>query len=220
MSINIRPTYVTTQKTRFLYKVWSGAANVCSNPGHWVLPALIAACLSISPVAVGGQTAAANPTAVSLAEFTKRVNEYAALHKQMAGKFGELDETKSPAEIATREKTLGEAIRAARPNAQQGDLFTQDVSAIFKKLIQQERRHRSPVVREQRKDAQEEVPAFKPQVNQVYPTTFPLATFPPTLLKVLPPLPKEVEYRLVAGHLILRDTEANLIVDFISQVAI
>ena len=82
----------------------------------------------------------------------------------------------------------------------------------------QESRNRSPRVREQRKDAEDEVPAFKPQVNQVYPTTFPLATFPPTLLKVLPPLPKEVEYRIVAGHLILRDTEANLIVDFIRQV--
>ena len=73
-------------------------------------------------------------------------------------------------------------------------------------------------MREQRKDAEDEVPVFKLQVNQVYPTTFPLATFPPTLLKVLPPLPKEVEYRIVAGHLILRDTEANLIIDFIRQV--
>lgn len=35
---------------------------------------------------------------------------------------------------------------------------------------------------------------------------------------MLPPLPKEVEYRIVAGHLILRDTGANLIVDFIPEV--
>lgn len=179
---------------------------------------MMAACLSGWTIVALGQTPVANPTAVALADFTKRVNEYVELHKRLASKVGELDETKSPAEIATREKNLGEAIRAARASAKQGDLFTPDVSAIFKKLIQQESRNRSPRVRAQRNDAEGEVPAFKPQINHVYPTTFPLATFPATLLKVLPPLPKEVEYRVVAGHLILRDTEANLIVDFLSQV--
>ena len=178
------------------------------------------ACLSAWTIVARGQTPPANPTAVALADFTKRVNEYVALHNRLAAKVGELDETKSPAEIAAREKNLGEAIRMARMDAKQGDLFTPDISAIIKKLILQERKLHSPRVKEQRKDAQEEVPAFKPRVNQVYPTTYPLATFPPTLLKVLPPLPKEVEYRLVAGHLILRDTEANLIVDYIPQVTI
>jgi hypothetical protein len=181
---------------------------------------LIVACLPSSTMVARGQTPAANPTAVALSDFTKRVNKYVELHNGLASKVGELDETKSPAEIAARETNLGEAIRMARMDAKQGDLFTPELAAIIKKLIQQERKSRSPRVREQRKDAQEEVPSFKPQVNQVYPTTYPLATFPPTLLKVLPPLPKEVEYRLVAGHLILRDTEANIIVDFIPQVTV
>ena len=216
MSTISRPIHLTG----FLYKVWSGTANRCTNPGHSAFVTLltIVLYLSTSPIVARGQTPQANPTAVALADFTKRVNEYAGLHKRLAGKVGELDETKSPTEIAAREKNLGEAIRAARMDAKQGDLFAPEVSAIFKKLIQQESRNRSPRVREQRNAAEDEVPAFKPQVNQMYPTTFPLATFPPTLLKVLPPLPKEVEYRVVAGHLILRDTEANLIVDFISQV--
>jgi hypothetical protein len=209
-----------THMTDVLYKVWSSTANRCSNSGHHVLLTLLTlvVCLTHATVVVRGQPPVANPTAAALADFTKRVNDYVALHKRVASQVGELDETKSPAEIASREKNLGEAIRLARAGAKQGDLFTPEVSAIFKKVIQQESRNRSPRVREQRKDAEDEVPAFKPQVNQVYPTTFPLATFPPTLLKVLPPLPKEVEYRIVAGHLILRDTEANLIIDFISQV--
>lgn len=212
-----------TDMAGFLYKVWSTTTDRCSNPGHSIfvtLLLLIVACLPASTMLARGQTPAANPTAVALSDFTKRVNEYVELHNRLASKVGELDETKSPAEIAAREKNLGEAIRMARMDAKQGDLITPEVAAIIKKLIQQERKSRSPRVREQRKDAQEEVPAFKPQVNQVYPTTYPLATFPPTLLKVLPPLPKEVEYRLVAGHLILRDTEANIIVDFIPQVTV
>jgi hypothetical protein len=51
-------------------------------------------------------------------------------------------------------------------------------------------------------------------VNQVYPTTYPLATFPATLLPLLPPLPEKVEYRIVQNYLVLRDIEANLIIDF------
>jgi hypothetical protein len=175
-------------------------------------------CVTMSTGVARGQQKPANATAVALADFSTRVDDYVALHKRMAGQVGELDETKSPAEIAAREKKLGDSIGAARADAKQGDLFTPEVSAVFRKLIQQESKGRTPRVKEQRNEAEQEVPTFAPKVNQIYPTTFPLATFPPHLLKVLPPLPKEVEYRVVAGHLILRDTEANLIVDFISQV--
>jgi hypothetical protein len=213
-------TAPVTHVTGLLYKVWSSRADRCSNSGHQVLLTLLTlvVCLTHATVVVQGQPPVANPTAAALADFTKRVNDYVALHKRFADQVGELGETKSPAEIAALGKNLGDAIRAARAGAKQGDIFTPEVAAIFKKVIQQESRNRSPRVREHRKDAEDEVPAFKPQVNQVYPTTFPLATFPPTLLKVLPPLPEEVEYRIVAGHLILRDTKANLIVDSIPGV--
>ena len=40
-------------------------------------------------------------------------------------------------------------------------------------------------------------------------------TVPSNLLLNLPTLPKEVEYRIIEKHLILRDTEANIIVDYI-----
>jgi hypothetical protein len=38
---------------------------------------------------------------------------------------------------------------------------------------------------------------------------------PPTLLAVLPELPKGLEYRLIGKTLILYDADASLIVDFI-----
>jgi hypothetical protein len=70
-----------------------------------------------------------------------------------------------------------------------------------------------------REDAQDELPAFAPMVNQIYPTTFPLATFPSALLRELPELPKPLEYRLVRQYLILRDGEANLIIDVLPNAA-
>ncbi len=52
----------------------------------------------------------------------------------------------------------------------------------------------------------------------VYPPTLPLATFPANLLKALPELPKELEYRMVGRDLILRDVTGNVIVDILSNV--
>jgi hypothetical protein len=42
-----------------------------------------------------------------------------------------------------------------------------------------------------------------------------LSLVPPALLLKLPQLPKELDYRFVGRHLILRDATANIIVDYI-----
>ena len=55
-------------------------------------------------------------------------------------------------------------------------------------------------------------------VNSIYPTTIPLATFPPNLLNAFPDLPPELEYRIVYRDLILRDVEGNYVVDVMSDV--
>jgi hypothetical protein len=59
--------------------------------------------------------------------------------------------------------------------------------------------------------------AVELKVNTTYPSdsNVPLSTMPPNLLAVLPQLPMDVEYRVVGRHLILRDVDANIIVDFI-----
>ena len=59
---------------------------------------------------------------------------------------------------------------------------------------------------------------MKVDINTVYPTTIPLETFPPVLLRKLPDLPPELEYRIVNKSLILRDVKANLIVDILRGV--
>jgi len=52
-------------------------------------------------------------------------------------------------------------------------------------------------------------------VNGAYPGNLPLTTVPPTLLINLPQLPREVAYRIVGHDLVLLDTEARIVVDFI-----
>jgi hypothetical protein len=160
---------------------------------------------------------AANPTDTLFADFAKRVDSYITLRERLTDSVGDLDPTKSQAEIAARATALGNAIIAARPEAKQGDIFTPELSAFLATLIKQEYARRPAPVIETRDDQQEELPNFAPQVNQIYPTTYPLATFPPALLPLLPPLPEEVEYRIVRDNLILRDIEANVILDFMPR---
>ena len=156
----------------------------------------------------------ADPTKQVFEDFAKRVDNYMKVRKPLADSVGELDPTKSQKEITERGVGLANALVAARAQAKPGDIFTPEVATILATLIKQEYSRRTEPVQETREDQQDELPDFVPQVNQVYPTTYPLATFPATLLPLLPPLPEKVEYRIVQNYLVLRDIEANLIIDF------
>jgi hypothetical protein len=167
-----------------------------------------------------GKQERSDPTAAALADFEKRVNDYAALHQRLADTMGPLDETKSQAEIAARATTLAHLIATERANAKLGNIFTPEVATLLTTIIREENSRRPESVKAAREEQEEEhrsdgLQDFAPSVNQVYPTSYPLASFPPTLLPLLPKLPPEIEYRIVTHYLILRDVEANLIIDFI-----
>jgi hypothetical protein len=177
--------------------------------GAVALPLGLAAACKEAP-----QKADTNPTTAVFDDFAARVDGYMKLRKPLTDSIGDLDPTKSQAEITTRATGLANALIAARSQAKAGDIFTPEVASVLATLIKQEYSRRSEPVQETREDQQDELPDFVPQVNQVYPTTYPLATFPATLLPLLPPLPDALEYRVVQHYLVLRDVEANVIIDF------
>lgn len=180
---------------------------------------MVCLALSTSLLAVAGcrEPAPENSMTEAVEEFTSRVNDYVALRNRLADSVGPLSENMTQEQIAARATALSQAILLARPDARQGDIFTPRAASVFGALIEQEYSRRPPRVREVREDAQDELPDFVPKVNQLYPTTYPLATFPPELLPLLPRLPEEVEYRVVNHYLLLRDVESNLIVDFMPR---
>ena len=187
--------------------------SVLSPSGHrTILGVIMGLTMTVGFLAEQPQT---NPTAATLADFDTRIKAYVALHRKLANETGEIDETKSPRQITDREVALGTLIRTARAQARRGDIFAPPIEALFKQLIREESARRSPRVRTDRKEDQDELADFTPTVNQVYPPTQPLVTFPAGLLRVLPKLPRELEYRLVQRNLILRDIEANVIIDVI-----
>jgi hypothetical protein len=158
-----------------------------------------------------------DPNIEIFGDFSKRIDDYVALRNKLADSVGPLDPKMSQNDIAARSTKLANAIVAARQGAKPGDIFTPEAAAILASLIKQEYDRRPPRILEARGDAQEELkeerPDFDPQVNQIYPTGAPLATFPASLLPLLPQLPKEIEYRIVRSWLLIRDIEANVVVD-------
>ena len=157
-----------------------------------------------------------NPDAGLVSAFTEKVEAYNKLRRDLAKDSPKLKETNNPAEIAAAEKALAAKIRAARVNAKRGDIFTPATEAMFRRLIRPPLT-KGPDAVENKEIIKEDAP--KPsevpfKVNGEYPKDAPLSTVPPDVLKALPPLPENLQYRIVGKHLILLCTQGNLIVDY------
>lgn len=155
-----------------------------------------------------------NPQAEAMGKFSERVNAYLSLQKKVEGKLPAQKETSDPEKIKTHITELANGIRAARAGARPGDIFD-GVSEQFRHSIQEDAKNRS--VRDAFASMQEVPKNTAPKVNADYPETAALATVPPLILKRLQRLPDGIEYRFMGRDLILRDTKANIIVDFLHE---
>jgi hypothetical protein len=159
---------------------------------------------------------AVNQQGAAALEFHKRIDAYLKVHNDAEGKVPNLKNTDDPKQVSGREQALGQAIIALRAGAKPGDIFAPEYQPYFIKIVQDDFRLRSAA---DRKAIIVELPKnMKVGINQVYPTAIPLATFPPNLLRKLPDLPPELEYRLVGHDLVLRDVKGNIIVDILRNV--
>lgn len=175
----------------------------------------IVAVASLVWTAAGVAQPRVSPQTSAMADFSKRVTAYLDLTKKATAGLPPLKRTDDPSEIALRETALGDAIRAGRAGARPGDILTPEVARVFRRTIKDDFRRRP--LRGQ-KVMLDEIPRFHPKVNQTYPSEWPLATFPATLLAALPALPDGLEYRLLSEALIIRDVKANIVVDFMLDV--
>jgi hypothetical protein len=150
-----------------------------------------------------------------LKDFAKRAADYVKRHKLARSEVHGLKPTTSAEQIEHHEHRLANRIRESRRGVGQGNVFTPEIAAEFRRLmsIAMQGPQADPI----RKSLQRDAPVhMKPtRVNQSYPDGVPLPSTPPSLLLNLPPLPPELEYRVIGHALILRDVEANLIVDLI-----
>lgn len=155
-----------------------------------------------------------SPQSPASLEFTRRVEEYVKLQKTMP----RLRTTKDPKEIIERRNALAQKIQEARSKAQPGDMFTPDITEELRSVIRST--FQGSNARAVRKTIRQGEPlrGWQLTVNGIYPEHLPLTTVPPTLLLRLPRLPSEVAYRIIGHDLVLEDSEARLVLDFILAI--
>jgi hypothetical protein len=182
-------------------------------PGGACLAAILGGCVAVR-TAPAQQSNKVNPDALQVEKFGQQVAAYEGLHKNAAAQLPALKPKESRAKLLEYQGALTTKIRAARPHAKQGNLFTPPVASEFRRLIRLSMQGREAArIRASLKRG--EPVSMKVAVNGSYPSSVPLETTPPSLLLNLPELPPELEYRVVGHTLVLRDATANLIVDFL-----
>jgi hypothetical protein len=150
----------------------------------------------------------------ALQHFQRAIVEYLKLRARLANEIETLVPRSTAAQISAASDALARAIKRARPKPQPGTFFDAAAAgAINARLRELLARH--PVLLDGIDD--EVRAAHAPGVYARFPEASPVSTMPPSLLAVLPSLPPELEYRLVGEDLVLRDTDAALILDVLPK---
>lgn len=148
-----------------------------------------------------------------LAALDRRVKDYLKQRQRVRAKLPPLSKEATPEQIAVYQQTFMESLRAMRTGTKPGYIFNPQTADYFRTVIKTEvPASDKPEIRKTILEADTKGVPLK--VNYPYPETKELTQIPPTLLLRLPQLPKEVKYRYVGRHLLLVDTDNNLIVDY------
>ncbi len=183
---------------------------------------VLLACAAMSQPPPQAQSRTLPPANANFAQFAAGIQKYLSVRASVEAKLPKLVETNDPKKIAERAALLASSLQAARKDAKAGDIFTPAVAAEFRKILAADAAARTPA---DRASLMAEVPQKAPQVNALYPqdSSGPepaaLPSFPAKLLAVLPELPEQVDYRFLGKALVLRDTVANIVIDFLPDIA-
>jgi len=181
-----------------------------------VLAVLAAVCVTAAASDAKPQSRV-NADATAIADFTKRVNDYADFEKKLDATIGEPASSSRPEAFLEHQRVLAKAIQKARANARPGDLCPKPMRDVIRRLIASV--FRGPGGNQTRKSILDENPGnMVLKVNSEYPDTAPFATVPPQILQGLPRLPNVLEYRFIGKRLILIDSHARIVADIVERV--
>ena len=151
-----------------------------------------------------------------VSDFRRRAERYMEVHEK-AQKLGTPQRQRDNiGENLVSQQALAMRIRFARHDARPGDLFTVPIAMAVRRAL-------DPVLRgdaalRARNAIREDAPeTFVLVVNGSFPEG-PRSTMPGTVLQILPPLPNGLEYRIIDTHLVLIDTSADIVVDYVLDV--
>ena len=163
------------------------------------------------------QTPTSTQESLATQLFEERVTAYVTLHRLLEGPLPPLQPTMNMDDVRANTRFLATRIVLARQDAQRGDIITADVARMFRRRIAtclSPEEWEAVLAEIARDEAGVPVPAVTLRVNMTWPERVSFGFVPPQLLAALPPLPPELQYRIIGRSLVLWDHHANLIVDF------
>jgi hypothetical protein len=170
-------------------------------------------CATAAALAQTGASNAPSDAQTSL-DLQARARTYLDLRRNVAGNASRQGD--SPSAIASAQSEMANKIRVARAGVKQGEIFTPRIAEYIRR--QTAKALAGPHGRDIRASLFRSEPVnIQLQVNQSYPENVPLQSTPASLLLTLPELPKGLEYRLLGSELVLRDADANIVVDYIPR---
>jgi hypothetical protein len=152
--------------------------------------------------------------AAALATMNDRLKTYVEAHKKIEDGLPKRSAEASPEEIDKNQRAFEVRVREARKDAKQGDIFGPEAQPVIKRLLASV--FAGPEGKELMASILDENPVgMKLSVNMRYPDSVPISTVPPEVLQTLPRLSEDMEYRFIGRHLILLDSHAHVVADFI-----
>jgi hypothetical protein len=155
--------------------------------------------------------------AKALETMSDGIERYLELHQRLEKSLPPLPKEATPQQIDTNQRELERLVRKERAGAKQGEIFTAEARPVILRLLATV--FGGPDGKNLKASIMDENPVdpvkLKVAVNARYPDTVPLTTIPPEVLQTLPKLTEDLEYRFVGDWLILLDTHAHLIADYI-----
>jgi hypothetical protein len=152
----------------------------------------------------------------ALGTMNDRIRDYIDLHRRIEATLPKLPDDATPQQIDKNQRLFERKVREARKGARPGDIFTPEARPVIVRLLAavfdgpEGKRLKASIMDENPKD-------LAHAVNGRYPDTVPLSTVPPEVLQTMPKLSEDMEYRFIGDDLILLDTHAHVIADFIED---
>ncbi len=183
--------------------------------------ALPAAVIGLVLVLAAPLTAAAQPPRVNadakvMADFEARVKDYSILQRNLEDTLPALPKDATAEQVSQHQTALAKLVVGARTHAKQGDIFTRDTRALFRRFLS--RVLAGPDGANIKGLIMDDNPsALRLAVNSRYPDSIPVTTVPPQVIEALPKLPQGLEYRFTGNRLVLLDVHAHVVVDLIEH---
>lgn len=149
--------------------------------------------------------------------FSRAAESYTFMHRRLERRLPVAEVNANAETIRRVIDAMATAVRAARPDARQGDFFNPIVQQTIRTRIARAlKAHGMTPADVRAAELAEGVDssAVKLTVNGDFPWAIATAMLP-SVLEALPPVPPELNYRIVGRDLVLIDVHAGLVVDIL-----